>query len=181
MPFLQIVCHRLWQQQMIGGDGRLRGNTRFLDAPPGSVRAELERYCREKLHALSDAEQDTAAAAFGFLMTPSGAKMAYPLDVLAEQTGVPETPLLAVLEKLATDDVRILRDIPAGPGAKPWFELYHDLYARFLANWKRERDAAREKRRDWERLRTAALVVLASVLVVAAIMAVRAAGERRRA
>jgi hypothetical protein len=181
MPFLQIVCYRLWQRQMIGGNGRLRADARFLDAPPGSVRAELEEYCREKLEALPEAEQDLASAAFGLLMTRSGAKMAYPLDVLAEQAGVDERPLLTVLEKLATEDVRILRDIPAGPGAKPWFELYHDLYAGFLAEWKRERDTAREKQRAWQRLRTGAVVVVASALIVAAGMAFRAAGERRRA
>jgi WD40 repeat protein len=180
MPFLQIVCHRLWQRQMIGGNGRLRADARFLDAAPGSVRTELEAYCREKLEALSETEQDLASAAFGFLMTRSGAKMAYPLDVLAEQAGVDERPLLTVLEKLATEDVRILRDIPASSGATPWFELYHDLYSGFLADWKRERDAAREKRRDWHRLRTGAGVVVASVLIVAAVMAYLAARERRQ-
>jgi WD domain, G-beta repeat len=178
MPFLQIICYRLWQRQMIGGSGRVRTDVRFLDHAPGPVRAELERYCREKVEALSEAEQDLASAAFGLLMTRSGAKMAYPLDVLAEQAGVEEGPLLAVLEKLATEDVRILRDIPAGPGTKPWFELYHDLYSRFLSDWKRERDAAQEKRRGWRRLEVVALVVLASTMIVAGFMAYRAAQER---
>lgn len=180
MPFLQIVCYRLWQRQMMGRDGSLRPGA-FLDAAPGPVRTELEHYCREKLGALSEAERDLASAAFGFLMTRSGAKMAYPVDVLAEQAGVDEGPLLAVLDKLAAEDTRLLRDIPAGPGSKPWFELYHDLYSSFLADWKRERDAVLERRRYWRRVQTAAAVVIASVSVAAGFMWLKADRESRQA
>jgi hypothetical protein len=169
MPFLQIVCFRLWQQQMMGKDARPSG--RFLETTPGPVRAELEAYCREKLQALTSAEQDLAAAAFGFLMTRSGAKMAYPIDVLAQQALADEKSLLAVMGKLAAEDVRILREIPGGPDSKPWFELYHDLYARFLSDWKREHDALRERKSRWKS--GAAILALLTVLGLAAVALMR--------
>jgi hypothetical protein len=170
MPFLQIVCFRLWQQQMMGKDATRPGR-RFLETPPGPVRAELEAYCREKLQALTSAEQDLAAVAFGFLMTRSGAKMAYPIDVLAQQALADEKPLLAVMSKLAAEDVRILREIPGGPDSKPWFELYHDLYARFLSDWKREHDASRERKSRWKS--GAAILALLTVLGLAAVALMR--------
>lgn len=179
MPFLQIVCHRLWQQQMIG-DGKTRPATRFLETAPGPVRAELEAYCRDKLKALSAAEQDLASAAFGFLMTRSGAKMAYPVDVLAQQARVDEQPLLAVLGKLAAEDVRILRDIPTGAGSTPWFELYHDLYARFLSDWKREHDAARTRQQSRKSGLTVTALLVVSALTVAGLTSWRAARAQDR-
>jgi WD40 repeat protein len=178
MPFLQIVCYRLWRQQ-IGGAGGGAAGKRFLDKPPGPVRAELDAYCREKLQALSLPEQDLASAAFAFLMTRSGAKMAYPVDVLAQQARVDEHALLKVLEKLADENVRILRAVP-GHDAKPWFELYHDLYAQFLSVWKRERDDARELKENWKwRLVVIALLVL-SAATVAGLAIWRASTERDR-
>lgn len=176
MPFLQIVCYRLWRQQM-GGAGRTAA--RFLERPPGPVRAELEAYCREKLQALSVAEQDLASAAFGFLMTRSGAKMAYPVDVLAQQARVDEPALLAVLQKLSDENVRILRAVP-GHDAKPWFELYHDLYARFLSDWKRERDAARELKENWKWRVVVAVLLVGSAVIVAGLAIWRADAERQR-
>ncbi|HET9369535.1 MAG TPA: hypothetical protein VFO19_04785, partial [Vicinamibacterales bacterium] len=170
MPFLQIVCYRLWQQQMLGAAAR----TVFLEQAPGPVRGELEAYCREKLKTLSAREQDLAAASFGFLMTRSGAKMAYPIDVLAEQARVDETALLAVLDRLAAEDVRILREIPAGPNSKPWFELYHDLYSRFLSDWKREHDTVGEAQRSRKSMATMAVFLIASGVVVAGLTAWRA-------
>jgi len=162
MPFLQIVCYRLWQQQMMPP----HSHARFLERAPGPVRGELEAYCREKLQALSPAEQDLAAAAFGFLMTRSGAKMAYPIDVLAEQAHVDEKALLAVLMRLAAEDVRLLRPIATGLNAKPWFELYHDLYSRFLTDWKREHDASRSTQQGRRSLVTmVALLILSGMAV----------------
>jgi WD40 repeat protein len=179
MPFLQIVCYRLWQQQMIGLDGSLRPG-RFLEAAPSPVRIELEHYGREKLASLSESEQDLASAAFGLLVTRSGAKMAYPLDVLAEQARVDEAPLLEVLKKLAAEDVRILREISAGPGRTPWFELYHDLYSRFLVAWTRDRDTKRENRKRWQLVQSAAAVVIVTVSIVAGFMLYRADRQERR-
>jgi len=176
MPFLQIVCYRLWRQQMLGG---ATARKQFLEKAPGPVRDELEAYCREKLQALSVPEQDLASAAFAFLMTRSGAKMAYPVDVLAQQARVDEPTLLSVLEKLSDENVRILRKVP-GHDSKPWFELYHDLYARFLSDWKRERDAARELKENWKwRIIVVALLVV-SAAIVAGLTIWRANTERAR-
>ena len=158
MPFLQIVCHRLWEKQL----GRAHGTlapfaAKFVEShKPGTAAAELDAYCREKLEALTPEQRDSAAAAFGFLMTPAGAKMAYPVDVLATQARVPEAPLLEMLRKLSEPEVRILREIPGGRGSKPWFELYHDLYARFLSDWKRAHEEARTREQQAERERQVA-------------------------
>lgn len=159
MPFLQIVCHGLWEEQL--GNRHppsIPYSSRFVEShSPGLAAAELEAYCRKKLEGLASDEQDLASAAFGFLMTPGGAKMAYPVDVLASQAKVAEAPLRDVLRKLCAPDVRILREIPAGSDGKPWFELYHDLYARFLSDWKRTHDQVRDeanRRREIEEHKT---------------------------
>lgn len=146
MPFLQIVCHRLWARQFGPRPAVLpRIDAKFLDAPSANLAsAELEAYCREKLEALNLDARDLASAAFGFLMTPAGSKMAYPIDVLASQAKVDEGALEGVLLQLCHPDVRILREIPVAGGGKPWFELYHDLYARFLSEWKQRHDRERE-------------------------------------
>jgi hypothetical protein len=168
MPFLQIVCYRLWERQL--GEKRPEGMPppkEFLETAPGPASAELDAFCREILkERLTLAEQDLACAAFGFLMTPSGAKMAYPVDVLATQIHAPEHRLYDALHTLSAPDVRILREIASGPEQPPWFELYHDQYSPFLSAWRREHEAARSRRQ--QRTRWAAL---GGVAVVAAALA----------
>src|SRR5262249_38933250 len=93
MPFLQIVCHSLWNRESPAL--QTAGDARFLDSyEAGEASGALTGYVQAKLEpkkadgdesGLTSAELDLISSAFGFLMTRSGAKMAYPADLLAEQ------------------------------------------------------------------------------------------------
>ncbi len=162
-PYLQIACERLWNQQYAQNEkpaGPLLtepvalsdkgpsyppflinynvGNGKSADEEPGGdAQKALRSFCEEKLSApfLSRSEQNTVARAFGFLVTKQGAKMAYELRSLAEHMDTRVWPLKTALEKLSQDDAKILRE-SRGPDRSYWFELYHDMYASIVDEWK---------------------------------------------
>ena len=149
-PYLQIACYRLWEDQKAG------------KAFPALYRAGaatlcLRRFCREKLDSLSYGEQNRAAAAFEYLVTKKGAKMAYELSRLAQHTGSRENALKATLAKLSETRTRILRHSPA-PDGSDWFELYHDVFGSIVYDW--SRDFQKKKRN------TAAAVAGAAVVLI---------------
>ena len=138
-PYMQIVCQRIWQEtKPSAGDPFLKSYRK------GDAQRVLRRYCREKLSPLSDRQKQLASDAFGMLMTKRGAKMAYATADLADLLHVDEPALMEVLEILRHPDVRILRMF-ADP---PWVELYHDMYAPFLIEWKGAFEAARKRRQQ---------------------------------
>jgi WD40 repeat protein len=176
-PYLQIACERLWNQQyasketqptVIGagpGDHKEAifapflvnynaGNGSNEHEPGGDAQKALRDFCEEKLSSpfLSPNQQDIVARAFGFLVTKQGAKMAYELRSLAEHMEEPVRPLKVALEKLSQDDAKILRE-SRGPDRSYWFELYHDMYATIVEEWK----VAYLKLRKRRRIRNAAL------------------------
>lgn len=157
MPFLQIVCHRLWDREMGGTvlephapDGTPTVDVFLKAYEQDTARRQLKGYVFEKL-TVDRQQQDLLSAAFGLLITRHGAKMAYPVDTLADQMNAPADNLLTALRSLSTPEVRILREIADRPGLAPWFELYHDMYAPFLLEWKKAHDEARERERERER------------------------------
>jgi hypothetical protein len=155
LPFLQIACYRIWDEDLTAAPE----GAEFLGGyEKGRAERELRSYCTETLERLltSDEERDLASDAFGYLMTRRGAKMAYELDNLADHMKRPKDELKLVLEKLSQPDVRILREFQGGSSDSQWFELYHDLYASFLFDWKAKHDEGRrtkEKKREYQRLK----------------------------
>ncbi len=163
-PYLQIACERLWNKQYALTAEKQAGSlltkpivisdegtsyTRFLtdyragngdstdQEPGGDAQKALRSFCEEKLSSpfLSRNEQNIVARAFGFLVTKQGAKMAYELRSLAEHMDERVWPLKTALEKLSQDDAKILRE-SRGPDRSYWFELYHDMYASIVDEWK---------------------------------------------
>jgi WD40 repeat protein len=184
-PYLQIACERLWTQQysraaekpeasslamVNGGSTEGKSFPPFLinyragkddsdeSEPGGEAQSALRSFCEEKLSPpfLSKNEQDLVARAFGFLVTKQGAKMAYELRSLAEHMDERAQPLKTVLEKLSQDDAKILRE-SRGPDRSYWFELYHDMYATIVDEWK-IRYLKLKRWRDRRRLATVLLV-----------------------
>ena len=137
-PYLQITCHRHWQNQAEkaakeGGDGFV-----FLeDYQSGQAQKMLREFCQEKLSTLSFMEQNFAAQSFDFLVTKQGAKMAYEFTSLADHMRVRvfRGKLRQALEKLSAPETRILRK-SHGPDGSLWFELYHDIYGKILDTWR---------------------------------------------
>jgi WD40 repeat protein len=159
-PYLQIACERLWQQQYGAArtapvkavksqvedakpfdkfliDYRTGNGDSTAGEPGGDAQKALRDFCQEKLSPpfLTRTQQDLIARAFGFLVTKQGAKMAYELRSLAEHMDESVLPLKTALEKLSTDEAKILRE-SRGPDRSYWFELYHDMYATIVDEWK---------------------------------------------
>lgn len=103
----------------------------------GGAQRVLREFCKEKLSApfLTPGEQNLAARAFSFLVTKQGAKMAYELSSLAGHMEVKLGPLKTTLRKLSQPDARLLRE-SRGIDRSYWFELYHDMYAAIVDDWK---------------------------------------------
>jgi hypothetical protein len=144
-PYLQLVMTRLWDTERAQGSSTLRLAT--LDGLGGAeqiVRTHLD----SALGYLSPPQRACAADMFHHLVTPSGAKIAHSASDLAEYAERPEREVHALLEKLAAADTRIIRPIPPPPGddRPPRFEIYHDVLASSILDW-RAREMERAARR----------------------------------
>jgi hypothetical protein len=156
-PYLQLVLSRLWDEERRAGSRQLRLET--LERLGGAERI-VRTHLDDALNALSADEQELAASLFRYLVTPSGTKIAHRIDDLAEYAGAPPAAVASVLGKLAAGSTRVVR--PAGEDA---YEIYHDVLAGAVLDWRarylhdRELAAAEGRRRLRSRLVLAALVL----------------------
>jgi Novel STAND NTPase 1 len=176
-PYLQLVMLRLWETERIEGSRVLRRST--LDALGGAERI-VRTHLDGALSDLTQDERDAAADVFHHLVTPSGTKIAHSASDLAEYTGRGEAEIGGLLEKLATSETRIIRPIAPPPGSErpPRFEIYHDVLASPILDWRARQSAARrvaEEKRSaraarrrllWRGGVAAAFVGLALVLAI---------------
>jgi WD40 repeat protein len=192
LPYLQIACERLWSQQYQADESK-RGsrsadsNQTLKDVPSfspflidyksgngdgsnrepgGDAQRALTAFCEEKLSPpfLSRNEQDIVARAFSFLVTKQGAKMAYELRSLADHMEERTLPLKTALEKLSQDEAKLLRE-SRGPDRSYWFELYHDMYATIVDDWK-VRYLKRRRRRNLRRAAIGSMIVPGLILLI---------------
>ena len=143
-PYLQIVCERLWQLAQDDPERvvRLRHYQQV-----GGVTGILEQFLRRVLAGFSGGEQALLSQAFDYLVAQRGAKMAWPLDKLAKSLRVKPERLQRVLERLTTDQVRVLlREEREGV---LWYELYHDMFSESIERWNNEWKARQLKRQRW--------------------------------
>jgi hypothetical protein len=156
-PYLQLVLSRLWDEERRAGSRQLRLET--LERLGGAERI-VRTHLDDALNALSADEQELAASVFRYLVTPSGTKIAHRVDDLAEYAGAPPAAVASVLGKLAAGSTRVVR--PAGEDA---YEIYHDVLAGAVLDWRarylhdRELADAEGRRRLRSRLVLAALVL----------------------
>ncbi len=170
-PYLQLVMERLWEVERARGSDTLRHAT--LTALGGATRV-VEAHLEHALGELDDAGRDAAAAVFGFLVTPSGTKIAHRAADLARYTGVSETDLQPVLDHLAHE--RIVRPVADDRGGGPAYEIFHDVLADAVLAWsvrhEGERELVRERadaRRRHRRLGAVATIALAALAVMTAL------------
>ena len=180
-PFLQLVMRRLWHDARARGDRKLsRARLQELGGADSIVGAHL----REAMEALDPAESDIAEPVFHQLVTPSGAKIAHTLVDLADYADVSPEQLLPILEKLAR--TRILRPVDPPPGdTAPRFEIFHDVLAAAVLDWRaghiREREEAERRRADRRRWRTRLITALGAILVLGTLLAAWALVQRKDA
>jgi hypothetical protein len=151
-PFLQLVMRQLWEKEMTLGSRMLRLDT--LENPAtglGGVERIVGAHLDKKLSTLSEDDQDVAVEIFRYLVTRSGTKYAYSIASLAdpELTGLPEERIARVANQLSQGDTRILSNIGPPPGATDpgldRYQIFHDLLARAVLDWRQRHMGAREK------------------------------------
>ena len=154
-PYLQLVLERLWEVERAEGSSALRRETLRRLGGAGQI---VEQHLGRSLARLDDGERDAAAALFSYLVTPSGTKIAYSVDDLASYVGMPVASTSGLVGELVEE--RILRPTE---GAR--VEIYHDVLAEAVADWRREHQATRELERARRRHRR--LIVLFAIALVA--------------
>jgi WD40 repeat protein len=136
--WLQLVMTRLYDEELAAGSHVLRAATL---AQLGGAQEIIETHLDRTMLELRPAEQGTAAAAFRFLVTQSGTKIALTVADLAELAELEEAELEPVLRRLAAHDLRILRPVARSEGGTA-YEISHDALARPIVDWRRRHDAA---------------------------------------
>jgi hypothetical protein len=179
LPYLQLVLARLWDEERRDGSPALRLETlQRLGGAERIVRTHLD----VALDALGPEEQEVAAAVFRYLVTPSGTKIAHRVDDLAEYAGHSPEAVASVLDRLASGGTRVVR--PVGEDA---YEIYHDVLAAAVLDWRarylhaRELAAVDRRRRTRWRLAIAALVLAILAGIAAGLTIWRVQADRRDA
>jgi hypothetical protein len=159
-PFLQLVMTRLWDEELRAGSHVLRLETlKRLGGAERIVRTHLDK----TLSALPAKERAAAAAMFHYLVTPSGTKIAHTARDLAEYTGNQEKELMPVLEKMSASGIRILRPVAPPPDhmdAPTRYEIFHDVLAPAMLDWRRRYYQMRRNRIIYSAIGAGGIVTL---------------------
>jgi WD40 repeat protein len=184
-PYLQLVLERLWRDMVASGARTLM--VARLETLGGAKKI-VQNHLRDALERLTPQEQEVAADCFRFLVSPSRTKIAFPVVDLAQRLSRPRpVPEVAtVLDALCSaESGRILRAIPpAEEGGSASYELYHDILAEPILDWRREYEQRREaeiearRRRELRRRYVRTVVGLTALVCVFAAFAAWALYER---
>ena len=152
-PYLQLILRRLWRTEAEKRSGVLSKET--LDGLKGP-KAIVDAHLADAMGALSQAKQDLAVAMFRYLVMPSTkSKIALTAADLAVVTAQPEGEVATLLGELCEGN-RILRRIlpPPAPEGAPQagarYELFHDVLAEPILEWRARKVAEREEREERE-------------------------------
>jgi WD40 repeat protein len=149
-PFLQLVLTRIWSRERARHSPLLRAQTlRELGGAQRIVRDHLDVV----LDHLEPADKALAAAAFRYLVTPSGTKFAHKPSDLAGSVGADEAEMRRLLQLLSAGDQRILREVPPplDDDGESRYEIFHDVLAAAVLDWRRRYDAEQRRREAEER------------------------------
>ena len=161
--YLQLVMGALWQREVGSGSRSLRIETlRALGGATGIVRAHVDAVAGS----LSTKDQAVAARALHFLITPSGTKIAHNARDLSTYAEVDRKRVVDVLDRLCTSESRLLRRLSQlSPADGPRFEVFHDVLAPAILDW-RARFLAR---RQSQRLAPLLALIVALVIALASV------------
>jgi WD40 repeat protein len=179
-PFLQLVMERLWRATVAAGSHDV--TVARLEQLGGAQRI-VENHLLEALGTLTPEEQAIAADAFFFLVTRSRTKIAHSASDLAEWTKRPEPDVSAVLDKLCRGESgRVLRVVssPAEGAEAPRYELFHDLLAEPILDWRLGFEHERERRAAIRRFARIGGVLL-SLAIVFGVLGIWALVQRSEA
>jgi CHASE2 domain-containing sensor protein len=140
---LQLVMEALWEHELEGGSTVLRVESLATLGGCGEiVRSRVE----VGLDALPARLRPVAARAIRFLVTPSGTKVAHTVADLADYAKAPAARVGDTLERLCK--LRILRPLAPPEGSQePRYEVFHDLLAEPILEWRARFEAQRLRAR----------------------------------
>jgi CHASE2 domain-containing sensor protein len=160
---LQLAMEALWEHEHEGGSTVLRVESlAALGGCAEIVRSRVE----SSLDALPVRLRPVAARAIRFLVTPSGTKVAHTAADLADYAEAPAARVGDTLERLCK--LRILRPLAPSEGSlEPRYEIFHDLLAEPILEWRARFEAQRLRRRlRW--LQAAVIAAVAATLAIGA-------------
>jgi len=160
-PFLQLVLDRVWEEERRGGSSELQLTT--LSRLGGSS-AIAAAHVNAALAALAVDQREVVARMIRQLVTPSGTKIALSEADLAGYAEAPRERLRPLLEQLSRE--RIFRAIDEIGDRGPTYEIFHDVLAQPLLEW-RQRIQVERARSGARRLAAAAIAALAVVAAIA--------------
>lgn len=135
--YLQLIMARLWQEEVAKGSHCLRQKTLY---ELGGVEQLISWNVDEQMQSLSPQEQKISSQIFQYLITPFGQRLAYSSTDLADATGINENQLTDLLQKFSSGEYRILRPVAPSPGQPheyTRYEVFHDVLARAILNWRK--------------------------------------------
>ena len=148
-PYLQMVMIRLWREDVACGSPALRLATL---AALGGAEKILRTHLDVVMAQLPAPEQALAAQVFHQLVTPSGTKIAHYVSDLAEFAHAPAASVAHMCALLEGWQARVLRDVtPPGMESKR-YEIFHDLLAAPILDWRQRRVAEEQRlaaRKKW--------------------------------
>jgi WD40 repeat protein len=162
-PYLQLVMERLWNAERERGSRTLRRET--LEEL-GGAQEIVRGYLHGELRRLAPDQRKTAAEIFSHLVTPSGTKIAHTAEDLAALSGGKVREIEPMLQQL--EGARILRQ----EGSR--YEIFHDVLAGAVLQWRSEYEAEQRIERERRRRRrlVAGIVGLLGVVIAVAALAV---------
>ncbi len=172
--YLQLVLERLWREESGAWEEQPEGVPRELKLQTlerlGGAKKIVRTHLDESMGALSHTEQETAARVFHFLVTPSGTKIAHTVRDLAEYANVKPEELTPVLEKLSAQSLRVLHPVSAVRGQPPFYEIFHDVLAPAILDWRlrylrKQERAAADRKFEAERKKVKGLTATTAVLL----------------
>jgi WD40 repeat protein len=137
-PYLQLVMTRIWEEEMQKNSRCLRLETL---TQLGGVKKIFKEHLTEAMRSLSPNEKEIAAKVFQYLVTPSGAKIAYPVLELAKTEKVDIMQLAILLEKMSSSKQRIIRPVGQLPNQtleSKRYEIFHDVLAQPILDWRKQ-------------------------------------------
>ncbi|HEY6890667.1 MAG TPA: CHASE2 domain-containing protein, partial [Solirubrobacter sp.] len=162
--YLQLVLERLWAEEQASGSTVLRLETLQR---LGGANTIVSAHVDDVLDALPSPEQDAAAAALRFFVTSGGRKLALGTAEVSGFSGIAPETLEPVLERL--QESRILRPVVSAD-AEPRREVFHDILARPIGEWRRRHLEAARFRGLERRNRVLAVAVAVLSAVTAALI-----------
>ncbi len=163
LPFLQIVCRRLWRQSATSDRHLTLAEYEGLGRTPGIIR----EYIDNVVSSLPPRPRADMAKVLDYLAPRSGAKVSFAAQDLRDRTRLPEARVRAALKRLY--EHWVVRERKAR--GTETYELYHDAFIKILRPWV-DGELWRIRRGSWIRRGLVAGVV-AQALVIAAIFLVR--------